>query len=129
MTGPETPDPKPSSRREIPAPEVPNEFTQTYLMVCERQKTIRIGILCLAGCVFAWIIADAIIKLLAKEKNIWIALLPYLLGPGGILVTLLKMWHRYVRINNKRTKELELKVDPKRTSSGLEEDGRSKYGL
>lgn len=123
------PDPKPTSRKESPTAEVPNEFTQNYLVVCERQKSIRIGIIAVAICICVWVIASSIVKVMDQDKSPWLVFGLAAIGPSGIVATILKTWHSYVKNKNKRMKDLEVKVDPKRTSSGLEEDGRSKYGL
>lgn len=98
-----------------------------FLATHERWKTVRTLVVCTLIGFCVWKVVDLIQKVL--DQPWWVALLVGGAAPSSVAVLTLKMFKRYVNRNNQRVKDLEQKVHPDRTSSGLERDGGSKYDL
>lgn len=90
-------------------------------------KTIRTGIIT-AGVSFGlWVVIDAVVKIVNEPKPAWLMLILALLPAFGIAGPPTILWIRRFRIfmkrDHKRVLELEARLDPNRSTSGIHPDG------
>jgi hypothetical protein len=57
------------------------------------------------------------------ERPPWLVLALALLAPSGVIVAMVRVFRRYVVGQAERVRQLEKKIDPERSTSGLEKNG------
>lgn len=76
--------------------------TQRYLTVC---ATIAIGTICIT------------VAVVYSMTPSWVTIVTSLIGPAGLVLTLLKLFREYIVRSNKKFQVMEKLVDRNRTSS------------
>jgi hypothetical protein len=93
--------------------------------VMEIQKTIRYVVVCSLIAFLGWVIAHTIVKILDQPPwlTMTLVLITALAGPSGVIIVLIRHQRQYTLRNQGRVIDLEKKIDPKRSSSNVLEDG------
>ena len=86
-------------------------------------RTVRTTAICAVIAISVWRICDAAVVIMDKPP--WLAFILAIVAPGGVFYLIIRGIRSYTRRTARRTQELEKLADPRRTSSGLMEDGRT----
>ena len=107
-----------------------------FLKLTQTHTTIRYFCVTAGVVIGLGIIAWAVVRIAERETTAYdVALAIVAAIAASIAVPTIQTirakitFRRYIAENHRRTVELETKVDPGRTSSGLLEDGRNEHGI
>lgn len=99
-----------------------------YFKIHERHRTLRFTVGAFVALVALAFICWTVVKV--TEKNPWVEalgiVLAVLAGSSPFWIKL-RRFRKYMERDHQRTVELEKKVDPNRSSSNLDKDGRFRH--